>query len=528
MSTFKYQFIVFFLILILTTLIISFYFTPILWLFTLIVPIIIIATYDIFQKTHTILRLYPVIGRLRYVFEAIRPEIQQYFVEDDTSGIPINREFRSLIYQRAKGERDTRSFGTQFDVYRVGYEWTNHTMFPKEMSKEEPRVLFGEGRCRQPYSAALANISAMSYGSLSPNAIRALNLGAKLGNFYHNTGEGGISPFHKEHGGDLVWQIGTGYFGCRTLEGRFDKEKFIENANLEVVKMIEIKLSQGAKPGHGGLLPGKKVTKEVAEIRGVPIGEDVVSPPMHTAFDSPIGLLHFVEELRELSGKPVGFKLAIGHVDEFLSVCKAMLKTNIFPDFITVDGGEGGTGAAPVEFANSIGTPLREALHIVNTCLIGCGLRDKIKIIASGKIFSAFHVYRVMALGADTVNLARSMMLSLGCIQSKQCNTNNCPTGVATQNPIRSNAIDVTLKSQRVSNFQSSLVYHFRKMLSSTGKTKTKEITLDDIYRRISNTKTCRLSEVYPCLKEGSLLDNRRVPADWKLHWDKSNAASWN
>lgn len=528
MSTFKYQFMVFSLFVILIIIVLSYFFSAVLWILVLVIPILLLAVFDIIQKTHSILRLYPVIGHFRFLFESVRIEMQQYFVENDTSGTPINREFRSLIYQRAKGERDTRSFGTQFDIYRVGYEWTNHTMFPKELSNEEPRVLFGKGRCRQPYAVALANISAMSYGALSQNAIRSLNLGAKLGNFYHNTGEGGISSFHLENGGDLVWQIGTGYFGCRSLYGCFDKEKFKEVANLEAVKMIEIKLSQGAKPGHGGLLPAKKVTKEIAQIRGVAIGKDVVSPSMHTAFSSPIGLLNFVEELREISGKPVGFKLAVGKTEEFLSVCKAMLETNIIPDFITVDGGEGGTGAAPVEFANSIGTPLREALHIVNSCLIGCGLRSKVKIIASGKVFSAFHMYRVMALGADTVNLARSMMLALGCVQSKRCNTNECPTGVATQNPIRSNAIDVALKSQRVANFQSSMVYHFREMLAATGKISPQEIVLDDICRRVSDTKVCSLAEVYPVIREGCLLDERQVPADWKSYWDKSNAASWD
>lgn len=505
------------------------YFWPyILWLFVIWLPLLLLGVYDIFQKQHSILRLYPVIGHIRYLFEAIRPEIQQYFVEDDTNGKPISREFRSLVYQRAKGERDTIPFGTQFDVMRVGYEWTNHSMFPVEAMVEDPRVMFGEGRCREPYSAALINVSAMSYGALSQNAIRALNMGAKLGNFAHNTGEGGVTDYHLVNGGDLIMQIGTGYFGCRTVDGEFDRDKFIALAKLEQIKMIEIKLSQGAKPGHGGLLPAAKVSEEIAAIRGVAVGEDVVSPPMHSAFDSPIGLLKFIEELREISGKPVGFKFAVGRIDEFLAVCKAMLVTQIVPDFITVDGGEGGTGAAPIEFSNSMGTPLKEALHIVHSSLVGCGLRGQIRIIASGKMLSAFHLFRALALGADTVNSARGMMFALGCVQSRHCNTDRCPTGVATQNPRRSKALHVPTKAQRVANYQSSVIHHFKQMLAAAGLSSTEAISADDIYKRVSETEVKTLADIYPVMDEGALLEVETVPEDWQVYWDKANPHYWS
>ena len=385
----------------------------------------------------------------------MRPEIQQYFVESDTSGTPIAREFRSLVYQRAKKARDTRPFGTIFDVTRPGYEWLNHSLVPKHPTKFDPRIKFGGERCAKPYMASPLNISAMSYGALSANAIRALNKGAKIGGFAHNTGEGSLSPYHLEPGGDIIWQIGTGYFGCRTKEGGFDADLFKKNASRESVRMIEIKLSQGAKPGHGGILPAAKLTQEIADIRHVPMGEDVVSPPGHSAFSTPLELLDFIEKLRELSGgKPVGFKLCIGRRDEFLAICKAMLETGKVPDFITVDGGEGGTGAAPTEMTNSVGTPLKDALVFVNQALIGVGLRDEIRLIASGKILTAFHLLRIIALGADTANSARGMMMALGCIQARSCNTDRCPTGIATTDPSRSKGLVVSDKAQRVANFQ--------------------------------------------------------------------------
>ena len=407
-----------------------------LWLFIVVLPLIVLGIHDMTQRTHTILRLYPVIGHIRYLFESIRPEIQQYFVEDDTSGTPFSREFRSLVYQRAKGERDTRPFGTQFDVYRNGYEWIDHSISPKLIQERNPRIRFGTSDCSLPYDASPLNISAMSYGALSQNAIMALNKGAKIGGFAHNTGEGGLSAYHLKYGGDLIWQIGTGYFGCRNMDGSFNEKLFTEKAKSSVIKMIEIKLSQGAKPGHGGILPAAKLTQEIADIRNVPMGHDVVSPPAHSAFSSPVGLLEFISRLRECSGgKPVGFKLCIGKKTEFLAICKAMLETGITPDFITIDGAEGGTGAAPIELTNSIGTPLRDGLNFVNNALIGTGLRKQIRIIAAGKVATAFHMLRLMALGADTINSARAMMFSLGCVQSRKCHENTCPTGVATQKP---------------------------------------------------------------------------------------------
>jgi len=483
--------------------------------------------YDLWQKKHTLLRLYPLVGRLRYMFESIRPEIQQYFVEDNVSGTPVSREFRSLIYQRAKRVKDTRAFGTQFDVYRVGYEWANHSINPKPILKTEPRVIFGEERCAQPYSASRFNISGMSYGALSKHAILALNRGAKLGGFYHNTGEGGLSPHHLKEGGDLVWQIGTGYFSCRDCDGHFDRELFVKNATKSNVKMIEIKLSQGAKPGHGGVLPEAKVTQEISEIRNVPMGEDVLSPPGHSAFTTPLEMMHFIEELRGLSGgKPVGFKLAVGKIDEFFAICKAMLQTGVVPDFITVDGGEGGTGAAPIEFSNSLGTPLREALNIVHSALVGSGLRSKIKLIASGKAFSAFHVYRLLALGADTVNSARGMMFALGCIQSLSCNKDTCPTGVATQNPKRYKALDIDDKGVRVANYQGSLIKNLLELTSASGIDSPSDICAKDIYRRISATEVKTLAEIYPCLKSEAFLNNT-APEKWQTLWHQADASRW-
>jgi len=497
------------------------------FLFVIVVLVTLSGYYDMLQKKHTILRLYPVIGRLRYAFEAVRPEMQQYFVEDDVSGTPVSREFRSLIYQRAKGVQDTRPFGTQFDVYRVGYEWTNHSLNPTPLLKHEPKVLFGKGRCSQPYEGSRFNISAMSYGALSKHAILALSRGAKIGGFYHNTGEGGISPYHLKGGGDLVWQIGTGYFSCRTPEGLFDKALFKKNARRRSVKMIEIKLSQGAKPGHGGVLPAAKLTQEIAHIRNVPLGQDVLSPAAHSAFSNPIEMMQFIEELRALSGgKPVGFKLSVGKVEEFFALCKAMLHTGIMPDFITVDGGEGGTGAAPIEFSNSLGTPLREALNIVHSALVGSGLREQTRLIASGKAFSAFHVFRLLALGADTVNSARGMMFALGCIQSRHCNQDTCPTGVATQNPRRYKFLDINDKAQRVANYQQSIIKNLLELTSASGINSPEEVSTKDLQRRTSATEVKTLAEIYPCLEDKAFL-NRTAPEHWQQAWNQADASHW-
>lgn len=510
-------------------LLLAFIWSGALWGFVFIGPIILLGLYDFIQSKHTILRIYPVIGHFRYLFESVRPEIQQYFVESNLNGCPINREFRDLVYQRAKNARDTRPFGTQFDVYRAGYEWMDHSLQPVHVEDIHPRVIFGGPDCAKPYEASPLNISAMSYGALSKHAIMALNKGAKLGNFSHNTGEGGLSPYHLKYGGDIVWQIGTGYFGCRNSDGEFDRKRFAEKAQLDVVKMIEIKLSQGAKPGHGGLLPAAKVTKEIAEIRHVPMGQDVVSPASHSAFSTPKELLEFVRELRELSGgKPVGFKLCIGKRSEFLSICKAMLETDITPDFITVDGGEGGTGAAPIELTNSVGTPLRDAVIFVNNALLGIGLRDRVRIIASAKIFTAFHMARIIALGADTVNSARGMMLALGCIQSRSCNTDKCPTGIATQDPARYKALNIDDKGKRVANFHNQTVEHFTELLGACGIKEMDELQLSHINRRVSGTTTANYQQLYPTVNSLCLLCDADLPERWKLDWEMASADHWN
>jgi glutamate synthase domain-containing protein 2 len=504
------------------------FWSPLYLLFLIVIPIVAIGFVDINQKTHSLRRIYPVIGWFRYLFESIRAEIQQYFVESDTNGTPVSREFRSLVYQRAKGARDTRPFGTIFDVNRVGYEWINHSLAPKELKEHDPRVSFGGDECTRPYAASPLNISAMSFGALSQNAIMALNKGAKIGSFAHNTGEGGLSPYHLKYGGDIIWQIGTGYFGCRDEHGNFDEELFRDKAQQDVVKMIEIKLSQGAKPGHGGILPAVKLTEEIASIRHVPMGHDVVSPAAHSAFSTPQGLLDFVSKLRALSGgKPVGFKLCVGQPKEFLGICRAMLESGILPDFITVDGGEGGTGAAPTEMTNSVGTPLRDGLIFVNSALIGIGLRNKIRIIASGKIFSAFHLVRVLALGADTVNLARGMMFALGCIQSRSCNTDNCPTGIATQNPARYLALDVEDKSQRVANFQRETIHNMMELLAASGLENLDELTPSHINRRVSGTVIKTYRQLYPHITANCLLDEKTVPENWEADWQAAQAGQW-
>lgn len=502
--------------------------SPALWLLLAVIPVIALGVQDMLQTRHTIRRLYPFVGRFRYLLESIRPEIQQYFVESDTSGAPIPREFRSLVYQRAKGDRDTRPFGTIFDVNRAGYEWINHSMTAKHPKHEDPRVRFGGPQCTQPYMASRLNISAMSYGSLSHSAIRALNKGAKIGSFAHNTGEGSLSPYHLEAGGDIIWQIGTGYFGCRDESGHFNPELFSSNAQRDAVKMIEIKLSQGAKPGHGGILPAAKLTEEIARIRNVPMGKDVISPASHSAFSTPTELLQFVAHLRDLSGgKPVGFKLCIGRHDQFLGICKAMLQTGITPDFITVDGGEGGTGAAPTEMTNSVGTPLRDALVFVNQALLGVGLRDQVKIIASGKVLSAFHLLRVIALGADTANSARGMMMALGCIQARSCNTDHCPTGIATTNPARASALVVSDKATRVASFHAATIENLQELLGAAGLESPDELTPAHINRRVEGTTIRTYAELYPEVSPLCLLDEASVPEGWRADWNRADPGNW-
>ncbi len=498
------------------------------WAWLVLAPLILIALYDVLQKKHTILRIYPLIGHFRYMLESVRNEMQQYFVESDIDGKPISREFRSLSYQRAKNSDDTRAFGTIFDIYRDGYEWLNHSLAPVTCIQNDLRISFGGASCSKPYSASPLNISALSFGALNRNAIMALNRGAKLGHFAHNTGEGGLSPWHLKHGGDLIWQIGTGYFSCRNECGEFDAELFAEQARFDAIKMIEIKLSQGAKPGHGGILPAVKLTQEIADIRMVTMGEDVVSPPAHSAFSTPTELLEFVVRLRELSGgKPVGFKLCLGNKREFLSICKAMLKTGIVPDFITVDGGEGGTGAAPVELTNSAGTPLRDALYFVHNALSGIGVRDQTRLIASGKAFSAFHILRLLALGADTVNSARGMMLALGCIQSRRCNTNKCPTGITTQNPARYKRLDVTDKSVRVANYHHATIHALTELLSILGLNNLEAVEAQHINRRINQGMVMTYDQIYPHIAEGCLRDDKNIPESWEYDWRAASAVSW-
>ncbi len=489
--------------------IISIYWNPVLWSLVIVGPIVLLGYADIFQKKHAIIKNFPVIGHIRYMLEAIRPEIMQYFVETDTEGRPINRLFRSLIYQRSKKVIDTTPFGTQFDIYRTGYEWMGHSVYAKNYKElgDEPRVLVGGTDCKKPYSASILNISAMSFGALSKNAVLAMNKGAKLGGFAQNTGEGGLSPYHKKYGGDLIWQIGTGYFGCRTKDGNFCPDTFQKTAVIPNVKMIEIKISQGAKPGHGGILPACKNTPEIASIRLVEPYKDVHSPSRHTAFNDAEGLMHFIKLLRELSGgKPVGFKLCVGKKEEFVDICKAMLSTGIKPDFITIDGGEGGTGAAPIEFSNSLGMPLRDGLAFAVDTLMGYDLKKDIKIIASGKIFNGFHIVRVLALGADMCNSARAMMISVGCIQSLQCNLNTCPVGVATQDKTLMKGLDVEDKAKRVANFHKETMKSFLELIAAAGITKPEELNRSFINRRVSLNSVLRYDEIYPYIKKGSLI----------------------
>jgi len=484
--------------------------------FFLTVTLSLLALYDYFQSRHTIKRNFPVLGRVRYMAEAIRPPIQQYFIENDSEGRPFTKEERSLVYQRAKGVLDTRPFGTMHDVYAVGYEWVNHSMAPKQVKLEDLRVTIGGPDCTQPYDASVLNISAMSYGSLSKNAVLALNGGARDGNFAHNTGEGGVSPHHLEHGGDLIWQIGTGYFGCRTDEGGFDSDKFTLMAKRPEIKMIEVKLSQGAKPGHGGILPAKKVTKEISLIRGVPMGRDVLSPPAHKEFSTPLEMMNFIKRVRSLAeGKPVGIKLCLGKRREFIALCKAMRETGISPDFVVVDGGEGGTGAAPLEFTNRIGSPGAEGLILVHNALVGFGLRDRVKVGATGKISSAFGVAKLLALGADFCYSARAMMLALGCIQALECNTNSCPTGIATQKRDLMGGLVVKDKRTRVKTFHNDTLHSLAEMVGAMGLESCHKVRPWHILRRVSVNETRHYGELYDFLDDGELLGDN-IPPDYQ------------
>lgn len=490
-----------------------------------------VGIHDLIQTKHSISRNYPILAHLRFLFEKVRPEIRQYFIESDTEALPFTRDQRSLVYQRAKGVNDKVPFGTKQDIHGDGYEWINHSMAPKPINHSGFRVDIGAGKpgVSKPYSSSVFNISAMSFGSLSANAILALNRGAQAGGFAHDTGEGSISKHHREGGGDLIWEIGSGYFGCRNEDGTFSEEIFRKNAGSDQVKMIEIKLSQGAKPGHGGILPGRKVTIEIADARGVRVGQDCISPAAHSAFDDPVGLLRFVERLRALSGgKPTGFKLCIGHPWEFFAIAKAMLHTGITPDFIVVDGSEGGTGAAPVEFADHVGSPLAEGLRIVHDTLTGVGLRSQIKIGASGKIVSSFDIARAMANGADWCNSARGFMFALGCIQSMACHTDTCPTGVATQDPTRSGALNVPDKAARVASFHKATVDALAELVAAAGLSHPEQITADHIMRRGTDGKAAPMSKSSPELPKGSLLLDGPLPEPFSHYWPRASHQSFD
>lgn len=483
---------------------------------------------DYTQPRQAIRRNYPVLAHFRFFFEYIRPEIRQYFIESDTEELPYSRAQRSIIYQRAKGVPDKRPFGTQLDVYQPDYEWINHSMAPTEIPHHDFRIEIGGSACTQPYSASVFNISAMSYGALSSNAILALNMGARRGNFYHDTGEGSISRYHREPAGDLVWEIGSGYFGCRDERGRFDPERFRDNAALPQVKMIEIKLSQGAKPGHGGVLPGAKVTHEIAEARGVPLGQDCISPPRHSAFSTPLEMMQFVGRLRELAGgKPVGLKFAIGHPWEWFAMVKAMQETGITPDFVVVDGGEGGTGAAPLEFADHVGAPLREALMLVHNTLVGVNLRDAVKIGASGKIVTAFDIARTIAMGADWCNAARGFMFALGCLQAQACHTGHCPTGVTTQDPQRMRALVVPDKAERVYQFHEQTLHALKELLAAAGLTHPNQLGPEHVIRRVSSIEVRSLAALHAWVQPGALLTTVPDLPVYKVFWAISRADSF-
>ena len=501
----------------------SVYFWPLL----ITVPLAIQGTRDLFSKKHSLLRNYPLLAHFRWMIEGIRPEIRQYLLESDTEAMPFSREQRSLIYQRAKNVNDKDPFGTNLEVYSEGYEWLNHSIAAKTKQKEPDRIDIGNDQCSKPYSSSLLNISAMSFGSLSGNAIRALNKGAAKGGFAHDTGEGSVSVHHKEFGGDLIWEIGSGYFGCRADDGGFHADKFADLAVDDQIKMIEIKLSQGAKPGHGGVLPGNKVTPEIAEARGIPVGKDCISPSHHSAFSTPIEMLEFIAQLRDLSGgKPTGFKLCIGQHWEFMAVCKAMLETGIHPDFIVIDGAEGGTGAAPLELADHVGTPLREGLVFAQNALVGAGLREHVKLGVSGKISSGFRMASNMALGADWCNSARGFMFAVGCVQSQSCHTDRCPTGVATQNPKRARALVVPDKAERVYQYHLQTVAALSEVTATLGLEHPRELRPYHLSRRCSDSEIHTVDELYPWLKPGELLQETENKM-YRQHWAWAQANSF-
>ena len=488
----------------------------------------VLGTRDLMQTRHSVLRNYPISAHLRFLLEHMRPEMRQYFFESEKDGAPFSRDKRAVVYQRAKMVLDKRPFGTQYDVYGDGFEWVQHSMVPRPHAVAPFRITIGGADCTKPYEASVFNISAMSFGALSPNAIRALNKGAKAGGFAHDTGEGGLSPYHRENDGDLIWEIGSGYFGARNPDGRFSPERFADTATLDQVKMVELKMSQGAKPGHGGVLPAAKVSEEIALARGVPMGCDCISPSGHSVFSTPIEMMEFIGEMRRLSGgKPAGFKLCIGHPWEFLALCKAMLQTSVYPDFIVIDGKEGGTGAAPLEFLDHIGMPMREGLNFVHNALIGINARDRIKLGASGKIVSAFDIARAMALGADWCNAARGFMFALGCIQSQSCHTDRCPVGVATQDRTRQRALVVNDKWVRVKNFHAATLQALKEIVAAAGLDHPREFMPAHFSRRVSAREVVSYSELYPTLRTGELLDGDCRDPRFHEAWKMAHPASF-
>ena len=499
------------------------------WPAALFGALALVGLWDLLQTRQAIRRNYPVIAHLRFFFESIRPEIRQYFLESDRDETPFSRAQRSIVYQRAKGVVDKRPYGTQLDLYETHYEWINHSVAPTELESHDFRIDVGAGSAAKPYSASVFNISAMSHGALSANAILALNEGARRGNFFHDTGEGSISQWHRTHGGDLVWEIGSGYFGCRDADGRFDPARFAENAASDQVKMIEIKLSQGAKPGHGGVLPGAKVTSEIAAARGVPVGVDCISPAKHSAFATPLELVTFAARLRELAGgKPVGIKLAIGHPWEWFGIVKAMLETGEAVDFVVVDGGEGGTGAAPLEYTDHVGAPLREGLMLVHDTLVGANLRGRVRVAASAKIITAFDLVRTMAIGADWCNAARGFMFALGCIQAQACHTGRCPTGVATQDPRRARALVVADKAERVFNFHQNTLKAVRELLGTAGLAHPSELGPEHVVRRVSSNEVRSLSTLHRWVRPGELLNGLPDQPAFEVFWTAAKADSFS
>jgi glutamate synthase domain-containing protein 2 len=497
------------------------------WWSAALTPFAVIGIADLAQRAHSVLRNYPLIGHSRWMIEGIRPQIRQYLVEGDTEGSPFDREHRSLAYQRAKNVVDVMPFGTERNVMRSGYQWINHSIAPRPKAEERFRIQVGGRDCARPYSASVLNVSAMSFGALSGNAILALNEGARRGGFAHDTGEGGLSRYHQVRGGDLIWEIGSGYFGCRTADGAFDPAQFAERARDDQVKMVEIKLSQGAKAGHGGILPGRKVTPEIAAARGVPAGVDCISPASHSSFTNPLELMEFLARLRGLSGgKPAGFKLCIGHKWEFLAICKAMLETGITPDFIVIDGKEGGTGAGPVEFSDHVGTPLRDGLLFALNALTGCGLRRSIRVAASGKIITGFDMAVNMALGADWCNAARGFMFALGCLQSQRCHTNRCPVGVATQDPTRARALAVNDKAERVRSFHRHTVDALMEIVAAAGLDHPSQLAPEHVNRRISEHHAITLAETYDFLEDGQITAGE-LDREWRTLWRLADPASF-